>query len=190
MLASTKGVVRVPGCSHPDGVTLCGLDRARARVALYQVLPFGPAQAMEAATYAIQVEACAALQAGGRFDEYAKIMWRLRYNLARNGRHVVETIPVHRVCRVGNRRLQAENTSTARSRKTAGRVKTVLAQAKAEADKASAMAASVASEMAVRCPKCKTQDNIHRMTMQRNAGDEGMKTKCLCTCGHKWELAG
>ena len=190
MLVATRGNCRVPGGAHPEGgVVLCGHDRARARAALFQVLPFGPEQGEAAAAYAVQVEACAALQSGNRYDEYMKIMWRVRYNMAKNGKGIVETIPVHRVCRASNKRLQEETVVTKRSRTTAARVKAVLARAKEEADRASAMASSIVSEMAVRCPKCKTQDNIHRMTMQRNAGDEGMKTKCLCKCGYSWEMA-
>jgi DNA-directed RNA polymerase subunit M/transcription elongation factor TFIIS len=144
----------------------------------------------DAVLYASQVEACAMVQSGGLYSEYIKIMWRVRYNLACNGRHIVETVPVTKVCRLSNKRLQAESVITRRTTTTAARVKAVLARAKAEADKTTAMASSIVTEMAVRCRKCGSQDNIHRMTVQRNAGDEGMKTQCLCACGFKWEMAG
>jgi DNA-directed RNA polymerase subunit M/transcription elongation factor TFIIS len=96
---------------------------------------------------------------------------------------------VTKVCRLSNKRLEAESVLSRRTTTTATRVKAVLAKAKAEAEKTTAMASSIVTEMAVRCRKCGSQDNIHRMTVQRNAGDEGMKTQCLCACGFKWEMA-
>jgi DNA-directed RNA polymerase subunit M/transcription elongation factor TFIIS len=190
MIRSDQGVIHVPGCSHPDGVTLCGLDRARARASLYEALL--PAFVLEedAALYCTQVEACAMVQSGGVYAEYVKIMWRVRYNLAHNGRFIIETVPVAKVCRLSNRRLQAENVHARRTAATAARVKSVLARAKLEAERATDMASSIVTEMAIKCRKCGT-DKIHRMTVQRNAGDEGMKTQCMCAaCGFKWEMAG
>jgi len=188
MLASDRGCASVPGGARDDG-KLDGAARARARAALYNDLPFGPDQTPLRVAYATQVEACATDMSKGNYAAYIVTMARVRYNISSNGRRIIEAYPVTRVCKLSHKHLHEETAHAQRDEAVLNRVRLLMKDASEEADKASATAASIAVEFAIRCPKCKTQDRIARTTMQRTRGDEGMKTKCMCLCGHSWELA-
>ena len=188
MLTSTGGIIGVPGGNCVDG-KLNGAARARARSALFNDLPFGPDQTELRIAYATQVEACAADMCKNDYAAYIITMARVRYNIASNGRRIIEAYPVTRVCKLSHKHLHEETAHAQRDEAVLNRVHALMRDASNEADRASATASSIAIEIAIRCPKCKTQDRIARTTMQRTRGDEGMKTKCMCLCGHSWERA-
>ena len=188
MLTSVLGVAHVPGGKRTDG-KLDGEARARARSALFADLPFGPDQDALRVAYTTQVEACAAEMSKNDYATYIVTMARVRYNISSNGRRIIEAYPVTRVCKLSHKHLHEETAHAQRDEAVMNRVRLLMKDAASEADKASATASSITLEIAIRCPKCKTQDRIARTTVQRNRGDEGMKTKCMCLCGHGWELA-
>lgn len=187
MLTSCMGVITVPGGAK-DG-KLDGVARARARAALHADLPFGPDQEHLKIAYAVQVEACAADHSKNNYAAYIATMARVRYNISSNGRRIIEGYPVSRVCKLSHKHLHEETAHAQRDEAVLARVRGLLSEASLEADRASSMASSISVTTAIKCPKCKTQDRIARTAMQLNRGDEGMKTKCLCLCGHSWELA-
>ena len=174
------------GCSNGR---LDGPARARARTALFADLPFGVDQNALRVAYATQVEACAADMSKNDYAAYIVTMARVRYNIASNGRRIIEAYPVTRLCKLSHKHLREETAHAQRDEAVLMRVRALMKDASKEADLASATASSISIETAIRCPKCKTQDRIARTSMQRTRGDEGMKTKCMCLCGHSWELA-
>lgn len=188
MLTTYSGTIVVPGGCNADG-RLDGASRARARTALFADLPFGPDHTALKVAYATQVEACAADMSKNDYATYIVTMARVRYNIASNGRRIIEAYPVTRLCKLSHKHLHEETAHAQRDEAVLSRVRALLKSAAKEADRASATASSIAVEIAIRCPKCKTQDRIARSSMQRTRGDEGMKTKCMCLCGHSWELA-
>jgi DNA-directed RNA polymerase subunit M/transcription elongation factor TFIIS len=153
---------------------------------LYKVLP----QARDVAVlYSTHVEACAAALSKSQYAVYVAIMGRVVYNMLSNGAHIVSKYPVSRVCKLSHKRLDAETAHAQREEHVEARLKALSEFAKQEAQFASDMASSIQTDNAIRCPKCHTQDGITRVTAQMNSGDEGMKTRCLCVCGHRWQMA-
>ena len=205
MLLSRHGAVRVAGAgvlaSAPSSaasaalvLVLDGAVRARARSALHGVLPDAFAsldmRPQDIIMYATQLEACAVMEADNDYARYMEIMSRVVYNMSVNGAYIARKYPVSTICRQNNKRLQAQTAHAQRADGLAQRVVSLMERAKVAADTAAASAAAVSAASAIRCPRCKTQDRINRTAVQRNAGDEGMKTKCRCThCGHAWELS-
>ncbi len=190
MLRAEKGTLVVPGGTRQDGV-LDGHARARARTILHSNLPFGAGQELLAADFATHLEACAAAYSKNKFDVYMNIMSRLQYNLRTNGENIIRCYPMSRVCKLSHKRLHEDTAHARRGEEIMSRVNAVISHAKAEADSAAELASSIVAPSAIRCPKCKAQDRINRVTYQQNKADEGMKTKCMCSsCGHSWDLAG
>jgi DNA-directed RNA polymerase subunit M/transcription elongation factor TFIIS len=190
MLRAVSGVVVVPGCSRSDG-QLTGEERVRCREALFAAMPFGDDQARERILYATQLEACAVAMANDSYAEYVRIIGRIRWNFLANGATIVSSHPVSKVCRLSHRRLHADTAHALRDKATTVRVHNSLAALKAESEKAAGIAASQGTIHVIRCPSCKKCNNIHRTIVQKNAGDEGMKTQCFCgDCKHRWQLSG
>lgn len=178
------GSLTVPG-GHADGI-LRGDTRAKLRLCLYNALP----QSRDVAiAYSVEVEACAVALAKNQYSVYVAIMSRVIYNMLSNGRHIVAKYPRSRVCKLSHKRLDAETAHAQRDEHVEARLKALVELAKEEASVASNMASSIHTDAAIRCPKCHTQDGITRVTAQMNSGDEGMKTRCLCVCGHRWQMA-
>lgn len=183
LLSKVGGVLGVLG-SPEDGV-VTGKTRARLRTCLYNVLP----QEREAAVlYSTQVEACAISLARSQYAAYMAIMGRVIYNMQSNGQHIISKYPISRVCKLSHKRLDAETAHAQRDEHVEERLKALCEAARAEASFASNMASSIQTDSAIRCPKCHTQDGITRVTAQMNAGDEGMTTRCMCVCGHRWQI--
>lgn len=183
MLISRSGTVTVPG--GPENQIVDGKTRARLRAVLYRVLP----QEREvAALYSTQVEACAVTLSKSNYATYVATMGRVIYNIESNGEHIIKNYPISRVCKLSHKRLDAETAHAQRDEAVELRLKNLIEFAKQEAAYASQMASSIQTDNAIRCPKCHTQDGITRVTAQMNAGDEGMTTRCLCVCGHRWQI--
>jgi DNA-directed RNA polymerase subunit M/transcription elongation factor TFIIS len=186
-----SGDFYVPGgAAGAEKNTLHGCDRARARAALLAVLPFGPEEQEAAEAYAYSLEACVVAMADNLYSRYITIMSRVTWNMSTNGARIVETFPIAQVCHLSHQCMGTESAHERRKKSDMVRVNAILARAAAEADRAAAMASTIVTEAIIKCPKCKATDRIHRIAVQRNAGDEGMKTECLCHCGYRWELAG
>ena len=185
LYSDAGGALTIPGGSE-NGVVQ-GHTRARVRTLLYNVLP----QSRDvAALYSTHVEACAIALSKSQYASYIAIMGRVIYNMQSNGPHIISKYPLSRVCRLSHKRLDAETAHAQRDEKVELRLKTLSDAAKHEAEVASSMASSIQTDAAIRCPKCHTQDGITRVTAQMNSGDEGMKTRCLCSvCGHRWQMS-
>lgn len=186
MLLSNFGTIETPGRSATAHI-LDGRTRARLRTALFNVLPHADKE--KAAQYSVQVEACATALSGSQYTHYLQIMGRVIYNLQSNGSYIVHKYPVSRVCKLSHKRLDAGTTHARRDEHVEARLRALAESAKQEAALASSMASSIRTDSAIKCPKCHTQDGITRITAQMNSGDEGMKTRCLCVCGHRWQMA-
>jgi DNA-directed RNA polymerase subunit M/transcription elongation factor TFIIS len=187
MLVSTLGKVHTPGGFDPSGA-LHGHDRARAQEALLRAMP--ASEAVSAVTYVIQVEACVVAQCNNTYIGYIRTIDAIRFNLLTNGRFIIAAFPVSNVCRLTHHSMVRETAHATRAQNTMARVNALLAKCTEEETLVSKRASSIVVEVALRCPKCRTQDGIHRMSMQRTHSDEGMKIKCLCKgCGHGWEEA-
>ena len=184
LLSKSDGSFLVPG-GHADGVVR-GETRVKLRELLRSVLP-----PMDDAseTYSTCVEACACALSKSQYSVYMGIMGRVIYNMQSNGAHIVGKYPISRVCRLSHKRLDAETAHAQRDEDVEARLRALNDAAKHEASIASSMAASIRTDAAIRCPKCHTQDGITRVTAQMNSGDEGMKTRCLCVCGHRWQMS-
>ena len=185
LYSNASGVLSIPG-GHDDGI-IRGCTRARVRELLYNVLP----QSRDvAAVYSTHVEACAVALSKSQYAAYIAIMGRVIYNMQSNGPHIIAKYPLSRVCKLSHKRLDAETAHAQRDENVELRLKTLSDAAKHEASIASTMASSIQTDSAIRCPKCHTQDGITRVTAQMNSGDEGMKTRCLCSlCGHRWQMS-
>ena len=188
MLSVHNGVIEACGGA---GLVLHGAARARARSALHDVLLGAAVFDTPAATtqYTVELEACAAAYALHDYAAYIGTMARITFNLQHNGPHIVATYPLSQVCRLSHKRLRAETENAQKDAAVTGRLQALMARAEAEAAKATAMASSVQNATMIRCPKCKTTDNITRVLAQLRSGDEGMSTRCLCRCGATWKLA-
>ena len=184
LLSNSEGSLVVPG-GHPDGIVR-GNTRAKLRELLYNALPQSRDVAVVYSTY---VEACAIAISKSQYAAYVTIMGRVIYNMQSNGAHIVSNYPISRVCKLSHKRLDAETAHAQRDEDVEMRLKTLSDLAKQEASIASSMASSIQTDAAIRCPKCHTQDGITRVTAQMNSGDEGMKTRCLCVCGHRWQMS-
>ena len=184
LLSNLDGSLVVPG-GHADGIVR-GTTRAALRSLLYHALP----QSHEVAVvYSTHVEACAIAISKSQYAVYVGIMGRVIYNMQSNGAHIVGKYPISRVCKLSHKRLDAETAHAQRDESVELRLKALSDSAKHEASVASSMASSIQTDAAIRCPKCHTQDGITRVTAQMNSGDEGMKTRCLCVCGHRWQMS-
>lgn len=193
MITSRQGDVVVPGCSRSDDL-VDGPTRARARSALHSTLLGLAAEALlpdhtDPAQYALQIEAWAVHLTAGVHADYLNTMARVRYNLQTNGELIIGTYPVSRICRLSHRRLQAETEHATRDAHVVSQIQDLLRAAQETAEVAKQTAATVQSSYKLRCPKCKRDEGIIQRTMQLNRADEGMKTKCLCSCGYNWGLA-
>lgn len=167
---------------------LSGFERARARAGLHDAMPLGHLPPDKVIDFTMRLEACALVAADGVRAPYLAIMSRLVYNMKTNGATLVDTYPLTRLVTVSHRGLQIGTVRAQRDANVGTRLEQLFARAKAEADIASSMALSVSGDGAIRCPKCKTQEGITAVAAQMNAGDEGMKTRCICRCGHRWQL--
>lgn len=185
LLARPGGVLTVPGCSEDELVS--GRTRARLRTVLFQVLPQTQTRDW-AAQYSTHVEACAAALSRSQYAVYVAIMGRVIYNMQSNGAHIISKYPISRVCKLSHKRLDAETAHAQRDEVVEKQLRELIEFAKTEAQHASNMASSIQTDSAIRCPKCHTQDGITRVTAQMNAGDEGMTTRCMCVCGHRWQI--
>ena len=184
LLSNSDGSLIVPG-GHTDG-----LVRGHTRVKLQELLcSVLPQMDVAATTYSTCVEACACAISKSQYSVYMGIMGRVIYNMQSNGAHIVGKYPISRVCRLSHKRLDAETAHAQRDEDVEARLKALSDSAKHEASIASSMASSIQTDAAIRCPKCHTQDGITRVTAQMNSGDAGMKTRCLCICGHRWQMS-
>jgi DNA-directed RNA polymerase subunit M/transcription elongation factor TFIIS len=189
MLVVKMGVAHAPGNGQLTN-TLTGKSRARSRSALYDVLPKCLAQCEESASlYATQLEACAAAYSDNNYMLYMSMMSRMVFNIKSNGDRIVCAYPISRMCRLSHKRLRADTVHAQRDAAVELRLMNLLARAEDAANKASETASSVHTDTSIRCPKCKTNNDITRVLAQLQRGDEGMTTRCMCRCGHTWNMA-
>lgn len=143
----------------------------------------------DAAAYSAVLEMAAFALTRGNAEMYMAAVSRVVYNLGSNGVHIVGKYPVTRICLLSHRRMGADTAHAQRDAKTEHDVKELLADAEQSAEAAKARAAATTSTQAIRCPKCKTQNDIVRVAQQSRSADEGMTTNCLCVaCGQRWKL--
>ena len=187
---TVRGGVFVPaGGTLPNG-RLCGVARARARSTLDDCLTTVFPNEEARTAYAVKLEACAAAYAGHDYSAYIGIMSKLVFNLELNGEHVVRTYPISQICRLTHKRLRADTEHAQKDTRISDRLASLITRAEEEATKATAMASSVQNATLIKCPKCKSTENITRVLAQLRSGDEGMNTRCLCrACGSTWKLA-
>lgn len=189
MLVSRQGHVHVPGGKNRNG-TIDGEARARSRAALHAVLPIAPGQEEIAVLYATHLEACVVAMSNN-YAQYMVIMSRLTFNMESNGGHIIGRYPVSRVCKLSHKRLHAHTVHAQRDEDVDRRLTHLNQRCEQEAKAATAMASSIKTLDAIRCPKCKTQDGIVRTSEVMRSGDEGMITSCFCAkCKFKWKLSG
>jgi DNA-directed RNA polymerase subunit M/transcription elongation factor TFIIS len=183
------------GAYTPAGSTLnngklCGVARARARSTLDDCILTVLADEETRVAYVTKLEACAAAYCAHDYGTYMSIMSKLVFNLSRNGEHVIKTYPVSQICRLTHKRLRADTEHTQKDTQINKRLAALMTRAETEAAKATALASSVQNATLVKCPKCKSTENITRVLAQLRSGDEGMSTRCLCRkCGSTWKLA-
>jgi DNA-directed RNA polymerase subunit M/transcription elongation factor TFIIS len=187
MLVVEETVTKAPGYSLPNGA-LCGSARARARAALYQSIPSFMKDA-ERDTYTAHLEACAAAYSTNDYATYMSIMSRVIFNIKSNGEYIIRTYPVSRVCKLSHKRLHAKTAHAERDAEMEARLQALLSRVETEAENATKTASSIQTDTKLRCPKCKTSEDITRVLAQLRRGDEGMTTRCMCKCGHTWNMS-
>ena len=186
MIAVDHGVQTAPGGAK--GSTLCGPVRARVRAALRDALP-GIFTEEERSRYVAHLEGCAVAYCASDHSAYLAMMSRVVYNLRTNGEHILRTYPVSKVCRLSHKHLRANTSHAERTEAIDARLQALMARVEQEAASASKTASSVHTDSKITCPKCHATEDITRILAQLRSGDEGMTTRCMCKCGHTWNMS-
>ena len=186
MIAVDHGAQTAPGGAK--GATLCGSVRQRVRAALLEALPDMLTEE-DRGRYAAHLEGCAVAFCASDHSTYLAMMSRVVYNLRTNGEYIIRTYPVSKVCRLSHKHLRANTSHAERTEAIDARLQALMTRVEQEAASASKAASSVHTDSKITCPKCHVTEDITRVLAQLRRGDEGMTTRCMCKCGHTWNMS-
>jgi len=122
---------------------------------------------------------------------YGRMAHTLVFHLREGGASLLRQCGgVVRICTRSSAALRAFMQHSQRDDAAHTAARRLLEDAALQSQALAALASTVHVSAALRCPQCNVQDGIARMAVQMNAGDEGMRTRCLCfNCKHTWTTA-
>lgn len=130
------------------------------------------------------------IASGEQASLYRDIAERVAFNLDHSAGELLSTLTLVQLIGATHRRLMESTQQARRDADTERAVRELRDAARRKKRAFKRYARSIATDSALRCPGCSSQDSITRAMVQMNAGDEGMKTACWCSaCNCRWNIS-